>query len=77
MRNMAIAFGSHMAMRMAIERDTLAHCTRGPGLPSSHLGLALARGDLDEMRFTDFLGDERPGLPASDVHTMFEEAFGV
>ncbi len=79
MRNMSIAFGSYMPMKMAIERSFLGSCRRGPGLPSSHLGLHLAMGTYDEMTMGDFMTrpDESPYLPKEDVHTMFEQSYGM
>ncbi len=47
--------GSHMAMRLATERETLSRIRRLPGLESSHIALQTMMGTDETVDFPDFL----------------------
>ena len=47
--------GSHMAMRLATEKETFGRGRRLPGLESSNIALQTLMGTADAVDFPDFL----------------------
>jgi proteasome maturation protein len=50
--------GSHMAMRLATERETFSRVHRLPGLESSNIALQTLMGTADTIEFPDFLNSK-------------------
>jgi proteasome maturation protein len=48
-------YGSHLAMRLATEKEIFGSCQRLPGLQSSNIGLETVLGTDERMEFSDFL----------------------
>jgi proteasome maturation protein len=49
-------YGSHMAMRLATERELYSKAHRLPGLSSSLLGLSILTGSDSSLTYKDYLG---------------------
>jgi proteasome maturation protein len=47
--------GSHLAMRLATERETMSRIRRLPGLQSSNIALQTLMGTDETVEFSDFL----------------------
>jgi len=60
MQSYSHAFGSHLPIKLTIERAVTSRAGRLPGLKSSHLGLEIAMNRLGKIDFEDFLGDIDP-----------------
>jgi len=71
MQSYANSFGSHLPMKLTIERMSLAKEGRLPGLKSSNLGLEIAMNKLNKIEFEDFLGSEREMMPKENIHMQF------
>lgn len=65
-------YGSHMAMRLATEKEVLSRPRRLPGLPYSKAGLEVVMGTENRIEFSDYLNDprNRPEAPKVDLHDM-------
>eukprot|EP01038_Epipyxis_sp_PR26KG_P010528 gene10528-14145_t len=72
-------YGSHLAMRLATEKELLGHSRRLPGLESSRIGLQTLLGEDESIDFNDFLNDPstRPDIPKFEVHSQMEIALGL
>jgi proteasome maturation protein len=53
-------YGSHMAMRLATEREFFARTRRLPGLESSKIALQTLNGTDETIEFSDYLDGELP-----------------
>jgi len=60
------AFGSHMPLKLTMERLTTAQSRRLPGLKSSNLGLEVAMNRLSRVDYEDWLSNETP-YPSKEV----------
>jgi proteasome maturation protein len=58
-------YGSHMAMRLATERQILSRPRRLPGLESSNIALSTMIGNDESIDFKDFLNGMFDSLPSS------------
>ena len=55
MRTYSILFGSHLPMKLTIEREALGRCGRMPGERSSMLGLDVSMNNLNRIEETDYM----------------------
>jgi len=72
-------YGSHLAMRLATEKESLSRMRRLPGLEFSNIGLQTIMGNDDKIDFADYLDDPfmRPTIPKLEVHGQLEIKFGL
>mmetsp|Transcript_21414 Transcript_21414/g.50347 ORF Transcript_21414/g.50347 Transcript_21414/m.50347 type:complete len:132 (+) Transcript_21414:114-509(+) len=73
-------YGTHMGLRLRMERAILSRPTRGPGLPSESLGLDTLTGRDTTFSFEDFLNadpHERAEAPALGLHDIMERRLGL
>jgi proteasome maturation protein len=65
-------YGSHLAMRIATEKEMFSRPRRLPGLPSSRASLDIVMGTENRIEFSDFLNDpkNRPDAPRVDFHDV-------
>jgi len=72
-------YGSHMAMRLATERQMFSQNHRLPGLQSSHISRDILLGTSDSIDFNDFLNDPSTRSEGSKVplHTLMEHKLGI
>ena len=57
LQQLSVLYGSHLPMRMVMERSMLAENRRLGGYGSSMFGLNMAMDKYDELDFTDILND--------------------
>ena len=71
-------YGSHMPMRMVIERNIMAKAQR-QGARSNHFGLNSHMGRFEEIDFCDTLNDayEQPSYDRSLPHTKLQKIYGL
>jgi len=67
-----IAFGSHLPVRLQMERHIVGQHQRLPVLPSSNLGLDILMGRDETLEFEDFLNDPQYMVGKHDVHQTME-----
>mmetsp|Transcript_22966 Transcript_22966/g.38878 ORF Transcript_22966/g.38878 Transcript_22966/m.38878 type:complete len:129 (+) Transcript_22966:93-479(+) len=67
-------YGTHMAMRLATERQQFTRDHRLFGLPSSRIGLDSVTGEGIQIEYSDFLNDPhmRPEAPKVTLHDVME-----
>mmetsp|Transcript_43100 Transcript_43100/g.31478 ORF Transcript_43100/g.31478 Transcript_43100/m.31478 type:complete len:127 (+) Transcript_43100:59-439(+) len=72
-------YGTHMAMRLASERELFSRNRRLPGLASSNIAAETLSGNDETIEFSDFLDDpqERPIMPKLEVHGLMEIKLGL
>jgi proteasome maturation protein len=72
-------YGSHMAMRLATEREFFSRNRRLPGLESSKIALQTLTGADETIEFSDYLDDPqmRPVIPKLEVHGLMEIKLGL
>lgn len=65
-------YGSHLAMRLATEKDMFSRPRRLPGLQSSRASLEVVMGTENRIEFSDYLNDpkNRPDAPRVDLHDV-------
>jgi len=68
----SLAFGSHMPMRLQMERSVVAQHGRLPVLPSSHLGLEILTGKDETLEFEDYLAEPELANVPLDPHAAME-----
>ena len=78
LKEVAMLYGSHMAMRLATERAILGQGGRLAGHSSNH-ALKIHMGLYDEFTPQDFLNDpyQTPDMPKADPRVMLEAKYGV
>eukprot|EP01035_Chromulina_nebulosa_P024060 gene24060-31250_t len=71
-------YGSHMAMRLATEREIFGKSQLGD-LRCSRIGLLTMQGMDERIGFEDFLNDplQRPEMPMLTVHSQMEVQLGI
>mmetsp|Transcript_67659 Transcript_67659/g.78562 ORF Transcript_67659/g.78562 Transcript_67659/m.78562 type:complete len:118 (+) Transcript_67659:45-398(+) len=69
MQGYSTAFGSHLPMKLTIERTIASQTGRLPGLKSSNLQLDIAMNRLNRIDFEDFLNIESE-LPERETPQM-------
>ena len=57
--NVRRTYGSHLAMRLATEKEIFGRNRRLPGLESSNIALQTVMGTSETVDFTDFLNGKR------------------
>eukprot|EP00286_Rhodomonas_abbreviata_P023339 CAMPEP_0181305502 /NCGR_PEP_ID=MMETSP1101-20121128/9769_1 /TAXON_ID=46948 /ORGANISM="Rhodomonas abbreviata, Strain Caron Lab Isolate" /LENGTH=129 /DNA_ID=CAMNT_0023411433 /DNA_START=85 /DNA_END=474 /DNA_ORIENTATION=- len=74
LENVRRTYGSHLAMRLATEKETFSRIRRLPGLETSNVSLQTVMGTDESMDFPDFLNDplSRPEIPRLEVHSQME-----
>lgn len=80
MRNLAISnvYGSHMVMRMEMEKRILSGIQRLPVLHSEFAGLESVTGADTEITFSDYLNTPQLRETASpSVHVLMEHKLGL
>ena len=79
MQQLSVLYGSHMPMRMVMERSMLAETRRLGGYGSSMFGLNMHMDKYDELDFTDILNDPycQPRTDKGGIHSAVEREFGV
>ena len=70
--NVRRMYGSHMAMRLATERQTFKKNNRMPGLKTSSIHYDIVMGQDTQINFSDYLNDpmtrtEGLNLPIQDI----------
>ncbi|KAJ3097449.1 hypothetical protein HDU97_004859 [Phlyctochytrium planicorne] len=66
--------GTHMPIRIQMERFLISKPKRIPVLKTSNLGMDILAGRDTNIEFEDFLGDVDPALHPLDVHGTMEKA---
>merc|ERR1712226_559441 len=66
-------YGSHMAMRLMIEKNEFMKIGRMPGEPRSNLAVDIMTGKINKIEFEDFLGKDRPNTLPPLVHKLICE----
>jgi len=71
--------GSHMAMKLATEKEMFDRSHRLVGLQSSSIGCQTLMGTDDKIDFSDFLNvpNQRPDVPKLDIHSQMEIKLGI
>lgn len=71
-------YGSHLAMRLATEREVFSRMKRLPGLESSNISYDTVMGLDEKIEFQDFLNDPymRPESTPLQIHTQMEIKLG-
>ena len=79
MQQMSVLYGSHLPMRMVMERSILAQTRRLGGYGSSMFGLNMHMDKYDELDFNDILNDPymNPRTDKEGITGQMEREFGV
>ena len=79
MQQLSVLYGSHLPMRMVMERTIAAETRRLGGYGSSMFGLNMAMDKYEDLDFTDILNDpyQQPTADKVGVHAAVEKEFGV
>lgn len=79
LQKMSVQYGSHMPMRMVIERNILASTQRLGGYGSSMHGLKQHMGIYERLDFEDVLNlpDESPLMDRETHHARLEKVYGL
>eukprot|EP01071_Lankesteria_metandrocarpae_P001899 Lankesteria_metandrocarpae@DN1957_c0_g1_i1.p1 len=72
-------YGTHMPMRLLLERNAVAMTRRLPGIQSSHLSLDVALGLEDDIDFSNYLNIPTPEDPLKNksVHEAIERLYNL
>eukprot|EP00743_Colponemidia_sp_Colp-15_P001981 GILK01002154.1.p1 GENE.GILK01002154.1~~GILK01002154.1.p1 ORF type:complete len:126 (+),score=14.27 GILK01002154.1:228-605(+) len=70
-------YGTHLPLRLNMERSILAQFGRLPGLPSSHVGLDTMLGRDEEIVFEDYLNDSALTQDQKPLHDIMESKLGM
>ena len=78
LKEVAILYGSHMAMRMATERAIIAHEERLHGRTTNH-ALNIHMGLYDQLTPEDWLNDPytAPDVERHDQRAKLEQKYGI
>ena len=68
----SLAFGSHMPMRLQMERTIIGQHERLPVLPSSRIGLDILNGKDETLEVEDYLADPELANVRLDPHSAME-----
>lgn len=82
LQQMSVLYGSHMPMRVVLERSMLAQTRRLGGHGSSMFGLNMHMDRYDDLDFADVLNDpymtpEMPVYAKEGISTHMEREFGM
>eukprot|EP00027_Filamoeba_sp_ATCC50430_P008107 CAMPEP_0168550756 /NCGR_PEP_ID=MMETSP0413-20121227/5811_1 /TAXON_ID=136452 /ORGANISM="Filamoeba nolandi, Strain NC-AS-23-1" /LENGTH=126 /DNA_ID=CAMNT_0008581241 /DNA_START=30 /DNA_END=410 /DNA_ORIENTATION=- len=80
MRNFTLnnLFGSHMCVRLQMEKTILSQFQRLPTLHSEFVGLETIEGRDEQIDIDDYLNDPSESFTAvSDLHTAMEKKLGL
>ena len=79
MQQLSVLYGSHLPMRLVMERNILAQTRRLGGYGSSMFGLNMHMDRYDELDFNDILNDpyQTPELEKESIHAKMEKAYGL
>ncbi len=79
LQQLSVLYGSHMPMRMVIERNILAGTRRLGGHGSSMFGLNMAMDRYDELDFFDILNDpyEAPMGDREGIRERLEKEYAL
>ena len=71
--------GSHLAMKLATEKEMFSRSRRLVGLESSSIGCETLMGTDDKIDFSDVLNcpNMRPDVPKLDIHSQMEIKLGI
>ncbi|RKO90801.1 proteasome maturation factor UMP1, partial [Blyttiomyces helicus] len=71
------AFGSHLPIRLQMEKALVSQVRRIPVLPVSNVGLDILTGRDGHIEFEDFLGDAKMPTDMIDPHAAMEHSLGM
>jgi len=74
MQSYSLAFGSHLPLKLTMERMITSQSRRLPGLRTSNLGLEVAMNRLQKIDYEDYLSTETPLASREDPRASSRRA---
>eukprot|EP01016_Furgasonia_blochmanni_P031685 TRINITY_DN326_c0_g1_i2.p1 TRINITY_DN326_c0_g1~~TRINITY_DN326_c0_g1_i2.p1 ORF type:complete len:207 (+),score=31.31 TRINITY_DN326_c0_g1_i2:104-724(+) len=69
MQALSTCFGSHLPMKLTMERTLVTATRRFPGHKNYNVGLEVLMGKLNEIDFEDYLGTDNPFKRSENPHS--------